>query len=64
MIEKLKFVSERVENIVGKGGNAGYHHFLLFFRTMFPKRVFLRVVDSQNYVVKSEDTENRHSDTF
>ena len=28
--EKLKFVSERVENIVGKGENAGYQHFLLF----------------------------------
>ena len=24
MIEKLKFVLERVENIVGKGENAGY----------------------------------------
>ena len=28
--EKLKFVSERVENIVGKGENAGYQHFFLF----------------------------------
>ena len=28
--EKLKFVLERVENIVGKGENAGYWHFLLF----------------------------------
>ena len=28
--EKLKFVLERVENIVGKGENAGYQHFLLF----------------------------------
>ena len=31
--EKLKFVwgiSGRVENIVGKGENAGYQHFLLF----------------------------------
>ena len=27
---KLKFVLERVENIVGKGENAGYQHFLLF----------------------------------
>ena len=24
------FVSDRIENIVGKGENAGYHHFLLF----------------------------------
>ena len=28
--EKLKFVLLRVENIVGKGENAGYQHFLLF----------------------------------
>ena len=27
--QKLKFVFERVENIVGKGENAGYQHFLL-----------------------------------
>ena len=30
MTEKLKFVLERVENIVGKRENAGYQHFLLF----------------------------------
>ena len=30
MTEKLKSVLERVENIVGKGENAGYQHFLLF----------------------------------
>ena len=28
--EKLKILLERVENIVGKGENAGYQHFLLF----------------------------------
>ena len=28
--QKLKFVLERVENVVGKGENAGYQHFLLF----------------------------------
>ena len=28
--EKLKFVLERQENIVGKGENTGYQHFLLF----------------------------------
>ena len=27
--QKLKIVSERIENIVGKGENAGYQHFLL-----------------------------------
>ena len=30
MAEKLKFVLGRVENIVGKGENAFYQHFLLF----------------------------------
>ena len=28
--EQLKFVMRRVENIMGKGENAGYQHFLLF----------------------------------
>ena len=28
--EKLKFVLGKVENIAGKGENAGYQHFLLF----------------------------------
>ena len=26
----LKFVPERIENILGKGENAGYQHFVLF----------------------------------
>ena len=30
VIEKLKFVLERIEDSVGKGENAGYQHFLLF----------------------------------
>ena len=30
MTQKLNFVVGRVENIVGKGENAGYQHFLLF----------------------------------
>ena len=30
MTENLKFVLGRVGNIVGKGKNAGYQHFLLF----------------------------------
>ena len=30
--QKLKFDLERIENIVGKGENAGYQHFLLFPR--------------------------------
>ena len=28
--EKMRFVLVRVENIVGKGENAAYQHFLLF----------------------------------
>ena len=28
--QKLKFVLKQVENISGKGENAGYQHFLLF----------------------------------
>ena len=28
--ENLKLVLERVENVIGKGENAGYQHFLLF----------------------------------
>ena len=36
--EKLKFLLERVENIVGKSENAGYQHFLLF-QQCFQKRI-------------------------
>ena len=49
LIEKLKLGLERVEN-VGKGGNAGYQHFLLC--PVFSKDFFLRVVISWNFVVK------------
>ena len=37
--EKLKFVLVRVENIVGKGENAGYQHFV-FFPQCFQKASF------------------------
>ena len=30
VIVKLKFVLQRIENLVGKRENAGYQHFLLF----------------------------------
>ena len=30
LLKKMIFVFDRVENIVGKGENAGYQHFLLF----------------------------------
>ena len=36
--QELTFIIGRAENIVGKGENAGYQHFLLF-PTMFPKRL-------------------------
>ena len=50
--ENLKSVLERVENIVGKGENAGYQHFLLF-PTVFSKAFFLRIVKSRDCVVKN-----------
>ena len=30
MAEMIGFVSKRLQNIVGKGENAGYQHFILF----------------------------------
>ena len=30
MVEIAEFALEKVENIVGRGENAGYQHFLLF----------------------------------
>ena len=50
--EKLKFVLGRIENILGKGENAGYQHFLLFPKC-FQKPPFFRVVKSRDCVVKS-----------
>ena len=49
--QKLKFDMGRVENIVGKGENGGYQHFLLF-PTMFSKGLFFRVVKRRDCVVK------------
>ena len=37
MIKTMRFVSERIENILEKGENAGYQHFLLFPK-IFSKR--------------------------
>ena len=45
-------LKDRVENIVGKGYNAGYQHFILFPQC-FQKVFFLRVVESQDCVIKS-----------
>ena len=38
--KNLKFVLERIENIVGKGENAGYQHFLLSHYVF--KRIFFQ----------------------
>ena len=45
------FVLDRVENIVEKGENAGYQHFLLFPQCF--KRLFPRIVKCRDCVVKS-----------
>ena len=50
--KKFKFGLGRVKNIVGKGENAGYQHFLLF-STMLFKGLFFRVVKNQDCVVIS-----------
>ena len=52
ILKKMIFGFDRVKNIVGKGENAGYQHFLLFPQC-FSKDFLLRVVKSQNCVVKS-----------
>ena len=43
-------VFDRVENIVGKGENAGYQH-LLLFQQCFQKASFLGIVKSWDCVV-------------
>ena len=50
--EKLKFVLGRLENIVGKGENAGYSLFSPF-PTMFSKVFFSKVIKSWDCVLKS-----------
>ena len=50
-IQNLNFVLGRVENILGKGENTGYHHFLLFPKC-FQKAPFSSVVQSWYCAVK------------
>ena len=50
--QSLKFDLERVENIVGKGENTGYQHFLLFHIVF--KSLFLSVVKSRDCMVGKE----------
>ena len=46
------FVLDGVENIVGKGENAGYWHFIIFPQ-FFQKASFLVVVKSRDCMVKN-----------
>ena len=49
--QTLGFSLGRVENIVGKGENAGHQHFLLF-PTIFSNGYFLGIVKNRDCVVK------------
>ena len=49
----MNFVLDEVENIVGKGENAGYQHFLLFLQC-FQISPFFRVVRTRDGVRKSQ----------
>ena len=50
--QELGFALGMAENIVGKGENGGYQHFLPF-STMFSKTFFLRIVKNWDCVVQS-----------
>ena len=45
-------LSDRVENTVEKGENAGYRH-LLYFPALFSEAFFFRIVKSRDCVIKS-----------
>ena len=45
-------VFAKVENIVGKGENAGYQHFSPF-PTMFSKAFYFRIVNARDCVVRA-----------
>ena len=49
---KLNFIFGRILDIVGKGENAGYQHFLVF-RECFQKVSFVKVIKSRDCVVQS-----------
>ena len=50
--QKLKFVYGKVENIVGKGENAGYQHFLLFQQYFWKSFSLGGVIESRDCVVR------------
>ena len=60
MTKNIKFVLNRVENIVGKGKYADYQYFLLFLR-MLPKDKGLNqyqrdsLIDSCRYIVEAQE---------
>ena len=51
MAKMAKFILDKVENIVGKGENAHYEHFLLFPQC-FQKPPFFRIIENLDCVVK------------
>ena len=53
----INSVFDRIENIVGKGENAGLPAFSPF-PTMFSKVFFLRVIKSRDCVLKSQVKQN------
>ena len=64
MAQKLIFANGRVENIVGKGENAGYQHFLLFLKCFqdsllgsFKVRTMWFIVNIQYIPVKDPERE-------
>ena len=48
----MKFVSKKVENIAGKGENAGYQQFQFLLFPLFPKGIFLEIVTTPDCMVK------------
>ena len=47
-----QYLSEREENIVGKGENAGYQHFLLFPQCFQKDFFILKGVENRQYILK------------
>ena len=61
VLKMMIFVFDRVENIVEKGENAGYQHFLLFPQC-FLKGSFDRVVKNRDCVGKSSTVNSLSED--
>ena len=58
--QNLNFVLGKVENILGKGENAGYQHFLLFPKC-FQKAAFSRVDKNRGCALKGQYIMGQHS---